>query len=383
METKLLQLFQRLGMGDATGVVYAVVLRTGPLTISQIVGSTGLPSAEVNTALRMLSLLQVVSTDQRRGRRLFYATDPRFAWLSLTADLVWRSTATLKPVRSLPSTGRENIENLRKLYAEISEVAQRLYKPQSSATEHKERDVETEEEFAQLTCEIIYQSRNQIRAVARSPLLPQLSAFWTALTDQIGAGVSYTRIADLQEVIDHGLLIKRRDMHEYGIDLRIIEASRVSQSFFIVDNKFLSTSHNLDLNLETRRRGVGRVTSSRIIIDRYKRRFNQYLSQSIPGRFVVEAMQRAADPLLERASQVFLPDESAWLQSVIDWGVFSRFHVEEGWSRARIELVEQKALSAQLVRRNHAGFVIPHYPLGEAEIRAAFEESGGDLDAER
>ena len=63
--------------------------------------------------------------------------------------------------------------------------------------------------------------------MSTSPRLPQVASFWATLTDRIGAGVSYRRIVDLDEVIDHGVQLVRRDIEEYGIDVKLLERDRI------------------------------------------------------------------------------------------------------------------------------------------------------------
>ncbi len=95
----------------------------------------------------------------------------------LTADLVWETDTTLRPIRNLPETDNPGVEGLRLICTEISTLAEQLYKPHIAALQHRERDAQSIEELAQLTCEIIYQARKQVLAVSRSPRLPQVSSF--------------------------------------------------------------------------------------------------------------------------------------------------------------------------------------------------------------
>jgi hypothetical protein len=314
----------------------------------------------------------LVARTRRRGRLLFYATNPEFAFLSLTAHLVWRSKASLAPIRELPPTSSPDIERTRELYAQIAEIARRLYMPQGSADLHREFDIETPEDLAQLTCEMITAAANRIRAISRTPRLPYVSTFWTAITDRLAAGVTYTRIADLQEFVDHGLLIKQRDMVDSGVDLFMIEAERVTQSFYVIDNRYLSTTHQ-SADPTSPYRGIGRITTERRIIDRYRKRFDKLLPEAIPGRFVLDEMRRAADALIKVAHAFLDADELAWIESLVDWGEFSTFTRDVGWSRDQTTDVEKRALEANLVHPNPLGRLVPVYRVDEAQIRTAYQ----------
>ena len=104
--------------------------------------------------------------------------------------------------------------------------------------------------FAQLICEAMGQARQTIVAVSKSPRLPQVASFWATLTDRLGAGVTYRRVVDLDEVIAHGLKIVRRDIEEHGIDVMVLERDRIHQKFYVVDGSFLAVFHSQEQVME-------------------------------------------------------------------------------------------------------------------------------------
>jgi hypothetical protein len=237
---------------------------------------------------------------------------------------------------------------------------------------HKERDAEGPEAFAQLIWEILSQARKHIVVVSRSPRLPQVSSFWAVLTQRLEQGVRYDRVVDLEEIIDHGLTIVSRDMEGYGIDLRVLAQARIRQKFYLVDQRFLAVFHQPEDPVGAVRRGVGRVTTQPQIVARYRKRFRQYREIAMPGRFVLARMRAAADTLLEQARATLAPIEVAWLESLIEYGTFSRFHVEEGWSPARLRLAARRAMAAGLCRRNAEGHAVPRYPIDAAALEEAY-----------
>src|SRR5204863_7912607 len=123
-----------------------------------------------------------------------------------------RTTDLTAPRSPFPGATDPPIEARSGACDEIAEVAGRLYRPHAAALVHREWDAATEEEFARLICELIAHARTSVLAVSTSPRLPQVASFWATLTERIGAGVSYRRIVDLDEVIDHGLTLVKRDI---------------------------------------------------------------------------------------------------------------------------------------------------------------------------
>lgn len=372
MTDQLVNLMRQFNFSQIAAQIYSLLLTNGPLSIEQLENAARLPRENIDRSLKRLLNLRLVSTDHQRGHPVYYATDPSLAWLAITADLVWATSTTLKPIRNLPETDNPSIEGLRLLCDKISTLAQDLYRPQVAVLQHKERDAEGPEELAQLTCEIIYQARRQVLAVSRSPRLPQVSSFWTVLTSRIENGVQYRRIVDLEEFIDHGLKIVARDMEDYDIDLRLLEHDQLQYSFYVVDNRYLAVLNKPLKSLGNAKHGVGRITNQRQIITRYRKRFDQYYATSIPGRFVVTHMREAGDRLLKDASLKLSPAEVLWLEDLIDFGKFSKFHLEKKWSRERLSIAEQRATKAGFVCRNADSDIIPVYPTNESELRLAY-----------
>jgi hypothetical protein len=254
---------------------------------------------------------------------------------------------------------------------EIATVGSRLYRPYVAALAHQEWDAATLDEFARLICEAMGQARQTILAVSKSPRLPQVAPFWATLSDRLGAGVRYRRVVDLDEVIDHGLKIVRRDLEEHGIDMMILERDRIRHKFYVVDGSFVAVFHSQG-GAET---GVGRITTRGTILRRYARRFRQYASAAIPGRFALRRMEMAAEQLLRSARERLEAEETAWVESLVDYGKFSRFPVTRGWSEVKKVRAEDRAIESGVVRRHLDGDVVPAYPLTESDIRKGYEAS--------
>jgi hypothetical protein len=121
----------------------------------------------------------------------------------------------------------------------------------------------------------------------------------------------------------------------------------------------------------------GRITSRGTIVRRYARRFREYASLAIPGHVVVERMEQAAQQLLRAAGEGRLTaEEVAWVESLVQYGKFSRFHVSRVWLPEEVRRVEERAAGMGLVRRNADGDLVPAYAVTERDIRAAYESKG-------
>jgi hypothetical protein len=376
--SRLYELMIGLGFDRVVTEVYGVVLTCGPLARRGIVSILpGLPG-QVDDALAVLHRRGLIGSEYRRlRRRRFYAVAPHLAWRALGSELLWSTLDSTAARSPSPGVADPTIEGRSRACDEIAEVAGRLYRPHAAALAHQEWDAATEQEFARLICELIAQARTSVLAVSTSPRLPQVASFWATLTDRIGAGLSYRRIVDLDEVIDHGLTLVKRDIEEYGIDLRVLERDRIQHKFYVADRSLLAVFHDQSrASGSGGRSGVGRITSRGTIVRRYARRFREYASVAIPGRVVLQRMEQAAQELLRSAAQAKLTaDEVAWVESLVQYGKFSRLHVSRGWSPEEVRRVGEHAAGMGLVRRNADGDLVPAYPVTERDIRAVYERS--------
>jgi sugar-specific transcriptional regulator TrmB len=354
----LLELMASLGFDRLTAQVYAVLLTHGPLPAPALQAVFPREEPDLAGSLSRLQDHRLTGVAYEHSRPRYYAAEPALAWESLGTDLLWSGSS----------------EARRRLCAQLATVAGRLHRHHLAALTHREWDALTTEELAQLVCEIVATARRQILAVSKSPRLPHVAAFWTALTSRLALGVRYHRVTDLDEIVAHGLRVVTRDIEEAHIDLRILERDRIRQKFYVVDDKYLAVFHEEG---RPNRRGVGRISRKHHTVWRYRQRFSAYEQAAIPADFVVTRLREYAATILSRARQHLSGAEVAWIESLVELGKFSRFHQEAGWPDAELFEVEARASDLGLVRRNIEGELVVAYPLTETDIRAAYLKSRG------
>jgi len=182
---EFLRLLKELGLfSETTAVVYSLLLIEGSYSKAQIVSRTLRDKQEIETSLKKLIELRLVNRDREQTGFKYYATNPLVAWSSLETELIWQLDTSLRAISDIQNISSLNAENLRKKLIAVKQQAQKIYKPQIAILNHRENDVQTNEEFAQILSEMISQARKQIFAVSKSPRLKQVSLFWTALTEQ-------------------------------------------------------------------------------------------------------------------------------------------------------------------------------------------------------
>jgi hypothetical protein len=360
------------GFDRLTAQVYAVLLTRGPLPKQELQTVFTRPEAHLDRSLAMLRDHRLAGVAYERLRPRYYAADPRLAWQALGTDLLWSGSSTVWSAPAGSQAADPAVERQCRLCVQISAVAGRLHRPYLAALTHREWDALTTDELAQLICEIVSTARREILAVSKSPRLPQVAAFWTALTSCLSQGVRYRRVVDLDEVIAHGLRIVTRDIDERHIELRVLERDRIRHKYYVVDKKYVAVFHE---ERQPGVRGVGRMSRKHPIVWRYHQRFPAYVEASIPAAFVVARLRVSADAVLRRARLNLTETEVAWVESLVELGKFSQFHKEAGWPDGELSRVEARASALGLVRRNVEGELVVAYSLTEREIRAAYGQA--------
>ena len=364
---ELISQLWELGFERPTGIIYSYILINGPVRVEKIKSECDFSEQVVVTALEFLIRLRVIGLDREKSTRMYYAIEPNFAWLTVVADLVWDNRVDIGPIRNLGKTHDLNIERSRIICDKIMLLSQELYRPQTAVTKHKEHDARTSEELAQLICECIYRAKNRIIAVSKTPRQKPVSSFWAVLTDRMSNGISYNRIIDLQEVIDHGLTIVRRDYETYKVGIKVLENKLITHKFYIIDNAYAAIFHNNSKH--NNYDAVGRITTKKEIITRYSNRFKELEKSAMPILHVLKVMENAAQKLLHQAQNTLDPLESAWLADLISYGKFSKFHIQEGWTEDKYKTVIDKTIRSNLVVLNQDENCIPNYPVSEENLR--------------
>ncbi len=360
------------GLSQEVGLVYVCLLINGPASVEGIMNEVGVSLEKAKGAIKELIRLRLASSGRRNNKIFYYATDPSIAWLAIVADLVWSNKVDIGSIRNLSKTNDLNVERSRQICGKIIYHALNLYTPHLAVVQHREHDTETSNELAQMICECIYQAQTRILAVSKTPRQSQVSSFWAVLTDRLSNGVVYHRVVDIDEIIDHGLNIVERDFEAYKIDIKVLERSKILHKFYLIDNKYLGIYHQSNRAPMSSMQGVGRVTTQKQIIERYKERFWNYHSKAIPAQFVISHMREAGKQLIQYARSILLPIELEWLEDRIKYGKFSRFHVQENWHSKKLLKLEQKAILAKLVTRNFDGDVVPVYPIKMENLRQMY-----------
>lgn len=360
---ELVPLCGQLGIPTPVATLYGILLRSGPCSEAELQRLGVLPSRELRPALGRLERTPLIGRTRKKSKRLYYATEPSMAWLALITDLAWAGSDTL----GTPDPDRlqnPKLLEFRSAVADIIQIASALYQPQDPISQHQYTRSDSALALAKLTCEAILLSKTRVRAVSRRPRLPHVALFWAALTQRIDAGVSYQRLADLDEVVNHGLLVVERDMRDYRIGLRILEDEQIKERFYLIDTRYL-VLHDGQTASSTGRPALlsGSVTSERFKVRRFSQRFDALYDEALPGRVVVSALKEHATTLITRAGSELGPEGASWIESLVGMGKFSTWLRDHEPNDPSVGDLVARGEAAGLIRLGDDDRPLPNYSL--------------------
>jgi hypothetical protein len=322
-----LSVMLQLGVARPTATLYLHMLERGGVPEHELHRIVDMSPASIRGALTYLGVFQLISQDIVHDETIYFASNPRNAWKAHDTAFYWVRSMHVGDIDALPPLPEMEDETRRRRYAHLERLCGTIYDRAARAHDplrHRHRDIGSDALFASWLAHAIASAQTSILAVERPPRLPDLAPIWVALTRRIRAGVSYTRIVGLDEVLEHGLDIVDRDMDEYGIDLRLVDREHLVDAFYIIDGKRLLLKNIRGQARDGRPPHFGVYTSQNQIVRRHIARYDSdYLARSVSAGNVVERLRVEAmarhDALVANGRH----DEADVFMSVARFGKFA------------------------------------------------------------
>ncbi len=326
-------LMRALGIPSAVSTLYITLLQTAAVPMNKVGDLVGLPPAAAEQAISYLKLFRLISQDIEYGELVLYAANPRNAWKAHDADFYWMRSQHIGDIESLPALPEMADEERRRRYARLERVCGAIYDANTKAHDplrHQHRDIHSEQLFASWLAVAVSAAQRTIFAVDRPPRLPDLAPIWVALTRRIRAGVRYTRIVGVDEIVEHGLDIVSRDIQEYNINLRLLPPEYTREAFYLIDNKrLLVKNQRPDVN-EHRGEVFGVYTTKPPIVRRFKDRFDKnYMPVSVGAGATIESLRAHADHTRKLLLESGQARDASIFDNVARYGKFARSSIED------------------------------------------------------
>lgn len=352
-------LMHSLGVPPLAATAYVRLLQTGAVPVSEIRSlAPGTPDA-VSRAIEYLKLFRLISHDIVFGNDILFASNPRNAWKAHDTNFYWMRSLHIGDIEALPPLPEMADEERRRLYQLLERLCGEIYDRSAKAHDplrHQHRDVQSDQLFSSWLASLIASARDRIVAVERPPRLPDLAPIWVALTRRIRAGVRYTRIVGIDEVLEHGLDIVSRDMTEYNIDLRLFRLNSIEDAFYIVDGKRLLLKNLDGRSRDGRPAHFGVYTSKHPIVRRFKAKFDDvYMPGSVPAGPVVSRLREHAGRVRKDLASRHGDREMSAFDKIVGAGKFAA--QDAATTVAREALLRERAIS-----KNASGHYVMSLP---------------------
>lgn len=366
------------GFSETLISVYSYLLVRESASLDQIAKGAGLGLDMTRQEIDRLLGLQVIAFDLVKKKYILYALDPDVVWNAFIKGTSWKFVNTLTDndidvlMSNLPESHRVALQHFRESVDAIRKAAIELYSGTAFVTMHRWREAIDSNHMSQVLAESIQQAKSRIRAVSKSPRLPHVALIWESLLSRLRESIPYQRVADLTEIVEHGLDVVRRDVEQVGIDLKVLDTNDIEHKFYLVDKSLVIVFHTTGLREDGAT--IGRVTDQSEIITRYQKRFENYYAYGVPAQFVIDVLSQSGDRLLERADVLgYKSNEIDWLQGLIALGTFCL--KDDPFSYA----VSHRALDNGLVHRGTTGKLIASYDIRMKDIKALWKAKGNQF----
>lgn len=354
---KLSELMAKLGFSEESIKVYLRLLLAGPMPNTKLIEMTGLSEAAVFKATQGLRRCGLIVGFRIRQANAWYVADPATAWLSMAAEATWSVTATLTPVGKLPRTGVKTIDERSELCRSAALPSLAVWSREVPDTAES-RTARSADSLAQLAVETVRIAKAHVRSISASPKVSDVARFWPALVAQMEAGVRYTRLADLNEMYEHGLDVVCRDL-DTGVELHIgLQSELTSARGYLADNRVLV---RYAAAAPGERPTEGFMTSDKNAIVRFRRRFDRLAGTAVPAAVAIDHLALLADQLRGRAWYLS-QDARDWLDELLRMGRFSKLPTEAGWTDEHRLRVESELVRSGLALRSAYGHFIAKWP---------------------
>jgi hypothetical protein len=292
-----------------------------------------------------------------KGRTLF-AIPPLQAWSARAADFVWTIEPNPRPLHALQETGLPAVDAAHSLCREISEAADRVFIPENNqlALEHSTA-LKSAEQIAVALSQLINVADETVRAMSIGPRLPHVATIWEAIERRlVESDFQYQRLVAVDEIIEHGLAIVRRDVLQTGVQLFVAGPDVVDSTYYLCDKRAMLTHDSYD---------NGSVTTNRRLINSAVDKFNGVLGKAQDALSVVSVLQRQANQLRDRSSALVSPDAQWLLDRKIANGKFARRKAD--WDEARYESVQAALIDQGLLVKTRS-YVLPAYDEAATDV---------------
>ncbi len=322
----------------------------------------------VAIAREQLAVWQLVFDYKTTVGRTIAALPPQHSWTARAADFTWTVQEAPDLLHELADTGDRAVDAAHQLCLDISDLASQLYTNQHTPDFSHRTSLKSGEQIAVALSQLVTDADVEVLAMSRGPRLPHLAVIWEALERHLlSDGLAYRRIVGIDEIVEHGLAIVRRDVLKAGVQLLIAAPEAVNSTFYVFDGQTALIHHQND---------SGEITSHRRTVNGLSQKHHSAEARSIPAISVVRVLQEGGEGLRRRAEREASENGQWLLDRRIANGKFA--HRRSDWDEEELFLVDRELLDLELLVRTPEGHSLPNYQVDFAKASARIRKGWTD-----
>lgn len=303
--------FAKLGLSAESGATYCYILENSPISLEALSTVQELSDIDFIKALHELANHRLIFVD---GKQI-WVMNPKTAFSALAKESDWLEHGVFFVN---PDADETPDKNFSKVCSEVSEYIGSSYQYKSPIAHSRLKLARDPETLVTMLSEATRRVKSTICAISTSPRLPLRAIFWDVLVEKLEEGINYTRIADLDEVEEHGYEIVKRDVEKLRVRLFIQNPNVMTDKFYIFDDDCVVFFEPLGRGFGL----TGQLVANKLVATKCKKLFDQIISTAVPAEKVLELMEDERTRILGAAKEFLSPRGYKWLHKVCNNGVF-------------------------------------------------------------
>lgn len=180
--------------------------------------------------------------------------------------------------------------------------------------------IKSEKQLSSVLTECIMNASHDIFGVVVPKWAPNLPLIWESLKHKIKQGVRYRRMSDELTFAAFGYLINKRDTERIGVELKVLERTKIHEKFYIVDDRaaiIFWPSFPYHFEFEAT------FIDNRSLVRKFLEKAEKMWASGISAKEVLNYLAKLRSEFLKRCEDDLVASKVA--EEVFDYGIFSNF----------------------------------------------------------
>jgi hypothetical protein len=361
MNDSLREALAILGLPYHSGPIYIHLTKSGPLPMSDLKGAFKNKITDFEKSINWLVRRGYIYEEMDdEGVIRYIAFDPAIVSRALFDEFLW----TKMRFHVISDTNLSRLSPMERskilLYKKacddfVREISPHYVrsKPVSGMTY-----IKNEKQLSAILSRAISNASKSVFGVVVSKWTPNIPLIWESLKLKMAEGIPYRRVSDESTFISFGYSINIRDTEKFGVKLKLLNRSEITQKFYLIDDNqaivFWGGLPFKDFEFE------GTLIDNRAMVKRLGQEADRLWNEGVPSIVCLNYMKELREQFLQKAMSLLRnKNKLKFAEELFDFGVFCKCQTVSSIP-LRKEILEKLHKNGLLVRVR-----IENYPYGD------------------